>query len=140
MGIVAKLYTLGKVSLPKKITHKPYQSLSEEDRETFEKYPLIGAASLSTTNLFKDAVKIMLSHREKLNGNGYPNKLANHEIPIESKILSMVIDFQELQMGLLTNEKASTKRALEIIIAQKGIDYDPFIVDLFYQEMNLRIL
>ena len=68
------------------------------------------------TKDIKDIPKIALSHHEKLNGAGYPHKLTEDEIPIQSKMISISDIFDALTASDRPYKKAvSFDRALEIL-------------------------
>jgi len=68
------------------------------------------------TKDIKDIPRIALSHHEKLNGGGYPHKLTEDEIPVQSKMISISDIFDALTASDRPYKKAvSFDRALEIL-------------------------
>lgn len=130
------LYNIGKIGLPKHLTDTAYKSLTTEQRHLFEQYPIIGATVLSSVEGLTDIVKTILAHRERYNGMGYPKKLSKDQIPLCASILSIVIDYEQLQLGLILPQKLSSAQALTFIQSYRGIYYDPKLVDVFSGVIN----
>lgn len=129
----AYLYALGKIALPKTMLDTPYRMLKMDTKSLFEQYPIIGATALMAnqqSNL-RQIAEIILAHRENYNGKGYPHKLSGDNIPLGARILSVAIDYEQLQTGTLLPEKLTNYQAVELIKASKEAAYDPKVVDAF---------
>jgi len=65
---------------------------------------------------FKDVPTIAFAHHEKLNGKGYPRRLAAHEIPLQSRMMTISDIFDALTASDRPYKKAvPTQRALDIL-------------------------
>ncbi|MBN9288451.1 MAG: hypothetical protein BGO43_05650 [Gammaproteobacteria bacterium 39-13] len=130
------LYNIGKIGLSKHLTETPYKTLATEEKRLFEQYPLLGATVLSSMDGLEDIVKIILAHRERYNGMGYPKKLSKDQIPLNTSILSIAIDYEQLQLGLILPQTLSSAQALAFIQSYRGIYYDPKLVDTLCNIVN----
>jgi HD-GYP domain-containing protein (c-di-GMP phosphodiesterase class II) len=73
--------------------------------------------------------EIIYQHHERLDGSGYPRGLKEGEIRIESRILA-VADVVEAMSSLRPyRESVGLKAALGEIEKNKGILYDPAVVE-----------
>jgi response regulator RpfG family c-di-GMP phosphodiesterase len=75
------LHTLGKIGLPENILNQPYTKLSNQERVQFENYPLLGGTILIGLSALEKVASLITTHRELINGKGYPNKLVGNSIP-----------------------------------------------------------
>ena len=88
------------------------------------------ANSLSDISIIAQDI---LSHHEKWDGSGYPQGLSGEDIPLNSRIIS-VLDAYELMIN--RDEPISKNEALEFIKNNSGIYFDPKIVEVFLNVLN----
>ncbi|CEG57982.1 HD domain-containing phosphohydrolase [Legionella fallonii] len=125
------LYAIGKIGMPEAIITKVYKHLSPYERKEFEKYPLLGEAILMGFPPLENVARIVASHRELFNGRGYPNKLAGSAVSVGARILSIIVDYVELQVGLIVPRKLAPQQALQMLRDNDGQRYDLAIVEIF---------
>lgn len=125
------LHIIGKIGMPEAIITKPYQTLSVREKEDYEKYPLLGSAMLLGFPALEKVAHLISTHRELYNGQGYPHQFKNNDIPLESRVLSIVVDYNELQSGLLFPKKLSASEALKVIKNNENQRYDNDLAQLF---------
>ncbi len=82
------------------------------------------------TREFRTIPKIARSHHEKLNGTGYPYRLAGNEIPLEAKMMTICDIYDALAASDRPYKRAvPTPRALEILetsVRSNELDEDLF--------------
>ena len=78
---------------------------------------------------------IAYAHHEKLNGRGYPRKLAADAIPIQSRMMTVSDIYDALTANDRPYKRAiSTERAIDILKMEVNDGFlDPSIVDLFVE-------
>lgn len=133
LAMAGMLYSLGKIGLPEEIQIKAITQLNKEEVQEFEKYPVLGATILSAYKPFKDVVDVILNHRENFDGTGFPHKLKGDAIPLNARILSIAVDYYELQEGLHYPVKMVSKQASHIISNERYHLYDPKIIKSFIE-------
>lgn len=131
------LRDIGKIGFPDNSINKPLSSLSPESQREFAKHPLIGEGILMEIEPLTETAKIIRSHRERFDGKGYPDRLSVREIPVGSRILSIVCDYDALQVGTLSETRLTASKAKEFITSSKGSRYDPELVDMFFDIINI---
>ena len=89
------------------------------------------ANSLSDISIIAQDI---LSHHENWDGSGYPQGLSGEDIPLNSRIIS-VLDAYELMIN--RDEPLSKNEALEFIKNNAGIYFDPKIVEVFLKLKNI---
>jgi response regulator RpfG family c-di-GMP phosphodiesterase len=128
--LAAMLHNLGKNGLPATIMSKPFNQLTLKEHKAFIQYPILGSTVLSAFPSLKEVANIILHHRERFDGHGYPHGLKDYKIPFGARILSIVVDYNELQYGLIDPNKYHAKLALKYI-HDHFERYDPKILSAF---------
>jgi len=134
MGKAAILHDVGKIGIADEILLKPGK-LTMQEFEVMKTHTTIGAKLLSGINsdVIKMAESIAGSHHEKYNGSGYPYGRKKNEIPIEGRIVSICDVFDALTSNRPYKEAWSFEKAVEFLQNEKGIHFDPLIVDAFFR-------
>jgi HD-GYP domain-containing protein (c-di-GMP phosphodiesterase class II) len=123
----------------------PKGSLDPEERAQMEAHVTHTVRFLSEipwTTEVGDVTRIAAGHHEKLNGSGYPHRLAAAEIPVQTRIMTIVDIFDGLTASDRPYKKAvSPEGALDILRAEVeagAIDADLFEVfaDLVHREVH----
>lgn len=127
------LHNLGKIGLPEEIIRQPYAFLVPKELAVFHKYPGLGAAALLGLEHLENVSNIIHHHKERYCGKGYPDGLEADNIPLGSQILSIAVDYEELQNAMLTKEKLSSADALDYIGANKNSRYNPELAKAFIE-------
>jgi hypothetical protein len=85
------------------------------------------------TRDFRGLTEIAYCHHEKLDGSGYPRGLTNHEIPLQSKIMTIADIFDALTAAdRWYKEAVPVEKALEILAQEvKEGKIDPVLFDIF---------
>ena len=82
------VHDIGKVGLPAGLLEKP-GPLSLQERRLMEEHPAIGQKILEKVDGYEAIASIVRHHHERVDGHGYPDGLADTEIPLISRILSV---------------------------------------------------
>lgn len=128
--IAALLHDIGKIGIPDSVLHKPAK-LTHEEHELMKKHPEYGWAVLQKIPGMERASLLVLHHHESYDGRGYPGGLEGEEIPIGSRIVSVIdafdamVSFRPYRQGLPPQE--AERRLLEA----SGRQFDSAIVKSF---------
>ncbi|MBK9575569.1 MAG: GAF domain-containing protein [Fibrobacteres bacterium] len=133
----APMHDVGKLGIPDRILHKP-GPLTPEERTIMESHCLIGARILegSDVPVVHQASVLALTHHEKWDGTGYPQKLSGRRIPLEGRIAAVADVFDALASRRCYKEAWPEDKVLEYLVEQKGKHFDPDLVDCFLQNMD----
>ncbi|MFC5472128.1 HD-GYP domain-containing protein [Cohnella suwonensis] len=126
----APLHDIGKIGIPDELLLKPGR-YEPEEFERMKEHALIGESILagSTFEVLKLAGTIARSHHERWDGNGYPQGLRGEEIPVAARIVALA-DFYDALTHERPYKRAWThEEALEEIMRQRGLHFDPRVVD-----------
>ena len=127
--IASLIHDIGKIGLPTEILSKPTK-LTDIEFSLIKGHSQIGYDILKSINFSYPIAQIVLQHHERLNGSGYPNNLKDDEILLEARIIG-VADVVEAMSSFRPYRPAlGIDKALEEISKNKGILYDPEVVDV----------
>lgn len=132
--MAAPLHDIGKIGIPDELLLKPGR-FEPDEFERMKTHTLIGADILegSYFTILKTAGLIARSHHEKWNGSGYPEGLRGENIPVEARIVALA-DFYDALTHERPYKRAWTpEEALAEVEKQRGVHFDPGIVDVFVQ-------
>lgn len=134
--IATLLHDIGKMAIPDPILYKP-GSLTEDEFDVVQDHPSRGLACLPKTEdpLMSMARKVTKHHHEKWNGGGYPDGLSGNDIPIGARIVSITDVFDALTHDRVYRDSMNEEEALNIIRENKGIHFDPELVEKFFQSL-----
>jgi len=131
----ATLHDVGKMSVDQAILHKPGRLTDEEFRE-MQNHTLYGFQILEGVERLEMAAQIALSHHERWDGGGYPNKISGDEIPLAARIVSFADVYDALRSVRPYTPSFSHEKAIDIML--KGDDrldpskhFDPTLLNLF---------
>lgn len=127
----ALLHDLGKIGLADNLLQKPFNALTAEERKEVVKHPVLGEALLMALEPLRESAKFIRGHHERYDGEGYPDRLKDEEIPLGARILSVVSDYDSLIIGSFAQEKYSDANALKFIKENTGKRYDPKVAEVF---------
>jgi HD-GYP domain-containing protein (c-di-GMP phosphodiesterase class II) len=80
--------------------------------------------------------QIALQHHERLDGSGYPKGLSGDQILLEAKILAVADVVDAMSSDRPYRPALGIEKALEEISQNKGVLYDPNIVDACLKLFN----
>ena len=87
-GVGALLHDIGKTRIPQEILSKP-GPLTEEERRIINTHPAKGLALCQDVPLTQTASHCILMHHERMDGTGYPGRLAGELIPTQVRALAV---------------------------------------------------
>ena len=124
------VHDIGKVGLPPGLLEKP-GPLTLEERRLMEKHPVIGERILAKVDDYEEIAKIVRHHHERIDGHGYPDRLAEDEIPIVSRIIA-VADGYDAMTSDRPYRDAMPSHVARLRIAQAvGTQFDTAVVAAF---------
>jgi len=127
----APMHDIGKIGVPDEVLKKP-GAYSPEERKIMNGHAMMGAQILggSRSPLFQMAAEVALNHHERWDGSGYPLGLVGEAIPLSGRLVAVVDFFDALTMNRCYRPAFPDSQALAMMAAQRGLAFDPWLVDL----------
>lgn len=128
----APLHDVGKLAISDTILLKPGK-LTSQEFERMQSHTTAGARILrgSRSDILQMAEEIALTHHERWDGNGYPNRLKGNQIPLTGRIVAVADVFDALTHKRPYKPAWPLADALAEITTQSGHQFDPHIVTAF---------
>lgn len=126
----ARLYQLGKLSLPDTLMQKRINDLTPEELILYREHPGTAANLLMPVKNLDHTSRFIRFQAENYNGTG-PNKLVANKIPLGSRILRLVNDYQMLIHGHFFKDELSSVDAIEYLNKHTAKRYDPELLKLY---------
>src|SRR6266849_4142709 len=130
LALAALVHDLGKTWIANDILNKA-AALSDEERRTIERHPVIGARILIGCDIDPFYVETVLYHHEAWDGRGYPTGLKGEEIPLSARILTVADVYDVLTSQRPYKAALSEDAARERLLLGSGAYFDPMIVHAF---------
>ena len=122
--VAGLVHDIGKVSIPAEILSKP-SKLNEIEYSLIKDHPQIGYEILKSIEFPWPIAQIVLQHHERMDGSGYPRGSKNDEILIEARIIGVADVVEAMSSHRPYRPTLGIDKALEEILKNKGILYDP---------------
>jgi PAS domain S-box-containing protein/putative nucleotidyltransferase with HDIG domain len=127
--ISALVHDIGKISVPAEILSKPTR-LNEIEYGLIKDHSQIGYDILKTIDFPWPVAQIILQHHERIDGSGYPQGLKGNKILLEARIMGVADVVEAISSHRPYRPALGIDKALEEISQNKGILYDPEVVDI----------
>lgn len=130
LALASLVHDLGKTWIGNDILLKS-EALSDEERRTIERHPVIGARILIGCDVHPFYVETVLYHHEAWDGCGYPTGLRGEEIPLSARILTVADVYDVLTSQRPYSTPMPKEAARERILLGSSRSFDPTIVRAF---------
>lgn len=137
LSLVGLLHDCGKALMPPSI-------LNESSLLTTVEYEVIKTHPIQSYELLKnfpqDIRTAVRGHHEKMDGNGYPDRLIGDDIPIEARITSLS-DIYDALVAQRSYKKAHSPFSVMALLKRlSGIELDARLVEVFLANMPKELI
>lgn len=132
LEVGAILHDIGKNGVAEAILNKP-GPLDPDERRQIEKHSEYGWAILRVIPDFEKTALLVLHHHERMDGAGYPAGLTAEEIPLGSKVISVIDSFDAMVSDRSYRKGLPVDEAIRRLHGGMGTQFDEEIVKLFVQ-------
>jgi HD-GYP domain-containing protein (c-di-GMP phosphodiesterase class II) len=129
------LHDLGKIGIPEAILRKP-TALSPDEWKLMRSHPLTGSQILAPLEFFEDGAVIVRHHHERLDGSGYPDRLAGGAIPVGARIVAIADVYDALTSDRPYRGALSAGEALRHLRSEGGRGLDAELVERFVEVLS----
>ncbi len=126
----ALFHDIGKIGIPVTLLQKP-GALTADEFNVIKQHPEKGAHILEQFSIFKPILPMVLHHHEMWGGGGYPDNLKGEQIPLGSRIITVVDAYDAITTNRIYRKAQKEERAIDVIIKNTPQQFDPTIVEAF---------
>jgi diguanylate cyclase (GGDEF)-like protein len=135
LELAALFHDIGKIGIPSTILLKP-GPLTASERELIETHPILGERILAPIGQLEEVRRIVRSCHERFDGSGYPDGLANREIPIESRIVFACDAFHAMTTDRPYRRALDVAEARARLEKAAGSQFDPQVIDALLRVLD----
>src|SRR3954469_21339757 len=140
LEVAALLHDVGKIGVPDKILLKPGR-LAQEEVAAMSRHAALTTEVLASCGAPQELIEIVHYSRAWYSSNGRRQEREGEDLPLASRMLSIVDAFDFLTTHHLPRPARSRERALAELFQCAGSQFDPTLVrqfqELFAQDQNL---
>lgn len=122
------IHDIGKICVPAEILNRAGR-ISAAEFMIIKTHPQVGYDIIKGVEFPWPVAQMILQHHERLDGSGYPQGLKNGAIMIEARILAVADVVEAMASHRPYRPELGMERALAEVEAQRGILFDPEVVD-----------
>jgi putative nucleotidyltransferase with HDIG domain len=124
------VHDIGKVGLPAGLLEKP-GALTLEERRRMEEHSAIGERILAKVDDYAEIARIVRHHHERVDGNGYPDRVHGDEIPLLSRIIAVADAYNAMTSGRPYRDAMPSRVARFRLAQAAGTQFDTTVVAAF---------
>ena len=132
LKLFAYLHDIGKIGISDQILNKP-AALNEEELIVMKTHPEIGYRIAMASPDFAPIAELILTHHERWDGTGYPNRIAGERIPLLSRILAVADAYDAMTEDRVYRKALPREVAMNEIRKNAGTQFDPYIAEVFLE-------
>jgi putative two-component system response regulator len=135
----ARLHDIGKISISDVVLNKPGK-LTDEEFEIMKTHSAEGVRIIDQIVSRTEDVEFLRNaklfagyHHERWDGRGYPHGSKETDIPLLGRIMAIVDVYDALVSERPYKKAFTADEAINIIVESSGKQFEPSIVDVFYE-------
>lgn len=129
------LHDVGKIGVPDAVINKPGK-LTDEEFAAMRNHPVLGSRILSNITEMPKLVTGARWHHERIDGRGYPDKLAGEEIPEEARIIAVADAYDAMSSNRSYRRSMEQSKVREQIEKGRGSQFDERFADIMLQMID----
>ncbi|MBU0691783.1 HD domain-containing protein [bacterium] len=131
------LHDIGKIGIPDSVLLKKGR-LTNSERGIIAEHPVLSESIISPLPFLDKVRRIVRSHHEHYDGNGYPDGLKGNEIPIEARILAVADAFDAMRSDRPYRKAMSLETAQARLVMAEGTQFCPLCVRAFLHTLQQK--
>lgn len=130
LQLLCLLHDIGKIGIPLEILNKPGK-LTDAEWASLRSHVEKGYQIALSSDELKGIADMILHHHERWDGRGYPTGLSGADIPVLSRIIS-IVDAYDAMVNNRSYRKAKTPEEAQKEVREcSGTQFDPFLAAEF---------
>jgi len=124
-----RLHDIGKSGIPDSVLLKPGR-YSEREYAIMKAHPGIGDAILRHMDMLTMERQIVRHHHERIDGNGYPDRLKGREIPLSARIVCVADSIDAMTTHRVYRMAQQMSFCVEQLQRNSGTQFDADVVEV----------
>lgn len=133
----ALLHDFGRIFIPDEIINSP-RRLTPEEFAAVRKLPIMSSKIFEPVSFFQAILPVLLHHKERYDGSGYPGGLKGNEIPLGARIVGLAEAYVAMTSERPFRPAMSQREALAEIAANSGTQFDPALVPVLVRVLGVE--
>jgi diguanylate cyclase (GGDEF)-like protein len=134
LELASALHDIGKVSVDLAILIKPAM-LNDEEWRIIRRHPEAGCRIAQAVPELRHIAEVILCHHEHWDGSGYPQGLSGENIPLLSRIVSLIDSYDAMTANRPYRMAITKREAAAEILRVAGTQFDPVIAEIFVKQV-----
>ena len=134
LDLLSRLHDIGKICIDESILAKPGK-LTEAEWDKVRKHPEVGYKIAQASTELVRISDLILSHHERWDGSGYPRGLSGLDIPLLSRIISIIDAYDAMTQDRPYRKAMPKEYAINEIIDNANKQFDPKIAKIFIEKV-----
>lgn len=130
LKLLCLLHDIGKITVPLEILNKPGK-LSDSEWAALRTHAEKGYQIAMSTDELRPIAEMIRCHHERWDGKGYPTGLKGEEIPVLSRIISIVDAYDAMVNDRSYRKAMHPSKAQKEIKDNAGTQFDPYLASEF---------
>jgi HD-GYP domain-containing protein (c-di-GMP phosphodiesterase class II) len=131
------LYDIGLVAVPSFVLGKPYDRLTEAEREQYRLHPYHSQRIIARIPAFERLAPMVGAHHERLDGRGFPGGVSAARISLEARILAVTDRFETLTHDTPEGAAAPVQHAARTLLGESGMALAPDVVAALLSSLEM---
>jgi putative nucleotidyltransferase with HDIG domain len=125
-----RFHDIGKVAMPEALLTKP-SPLTPGELGIMRRHVALGAEILEATDTLAWVAPLVMTSHEWFNGGGYPNRLAGANIPLATRIITVVDAYDAMTQDRSYRMGTDAQNAVAELLRCTPTQFDPEVVAAF---------
>lgn len=130
LALLSILHDIGKIAIPQNILLKPTK-LDAQEWEIMKTHASKGYRIAKASGELESIAELILHHHERWDGKGYPDGMKGEEIPLLSRIITVVDSYDVMVHDRPYHKAISKEEAIRELERCSGTQFDPEIVRVY---------
>ncbi len=126
-------HDIGKIGIPQEIIHKPGK-LDNAEYLRMKDHPIISEQIIQPFThyeFFKNLIPGVRGHHERVDGQGYPDKLLGDEVPLIARVILVVDTYDAMSQDRAYRKGLPDEVVYEELHRFAGLQFDAQLVKIF---------
>ena len=135
LELAARFHDVGKTAMPHALLAKP-SPLTSGELVIMRRHVDIGADIMMSTRTLTDLAPIVRATHESFGGSGYPRRLRGGEIPLASRIITVIDAYDAMTEERQHHVAVDSGEAITELLRCSGTQFDPDVLGAFLSVLS----